>query len=148
MTRHPHVTLARGRVTPDGRRRCCWCGEPVGARRRDWCSDNCVQRYQIASGDQGAARRWLWRVDQGVCQLCLVDTVRPCEVVINVHTGEPLDRAYWWPSGQWEADHTIPIVEGGDLTPENLRTLCVGCHRGETAKLRRRMADRRREAAA
>ena len=115
---------------------------PAGPASRTQRTDN---------GGMKAPPRLQSLVDEG-----LIDTVvrfhfRDDDTALDddlMDTGEPLDRAYWWPSGQWEADHTIPIVEGGDLTPENLRTLCVGCHRGETAKLRRRMADRRREAAA
>lgn len=44
----------------------------------------------------------------------------------------------------WEADHIIPRVEGGANTLENLRTLCLKCHRAETAKLARRRACARR----
>jgi 5-methylcytosine-specific restriction endonuclease McrA len=47
----------------------------------------------------------------------------------------------------WEADHTIPVVEGGgDCGPENLRTLCWACHRAETAKLKKRLARLKKEA--
>ncbi len=44
----------------------------------------------------------------------------------------------------WEADHIIPVIEGGANGPANMRTLCLGCHRGETAKLAARRAARRR----
>ena len=40
----------------------------------------------------------------------------------------------------WDADHVVPVVEGGggcDL--ENIRTLCLICHRKATAELRERM---------
>jgi 5-methylcytosine-specific restriction enzyme A len=41
----------------------------------------------------------------------------------------------------WEADHIVPVVEGGDFfDPGNLRTLCIACHKAETAKLARRRA--------
>jgi 5-methylcytosine-specific restriction endonuclease McrA len=41
----------------------------------------------------------------------------------------------------WDADHILPVAEGGgqcDL--DNLRTLCVPCHREATAQLRQRLA--------
>lgn len=44
----------------------------------------------------------------------------------------------------WEADHIVPTVEGGGNGLENLRTLCVPCHVAETAKLKRRLAEKRR----
>jgi 5-methylcytosine-specific restriction endonuclease McrA len=40
----------------------------------------------------------------------------------------------------FECDHRIPLVLGGEANLDNLRTLCVGCHRIETAKLRTTMS--------
>ncbi len=40
----------------------------------------------------------------------------------------------------WEMDHKVPLVEGGLNEMENLRTLCVPCHKKETAALRQRLA--------
>lgn len=40
----------------------------------------------------------------------------------------------------WEADHIVPLIEGGDHSADNLRTLCIWCHRGETANLATRRA--------
>lgn len=46
----------------------------------------------------------------------------------------------------WEADHIVPIVDGGALTIDNVQTLCATCHRAKTAReataraLRRRLA--------
>lgn len=144
MTRHPHVSLPfRGKTTPSGRRRCGLCGEQVGKGRRDWCSENCISRFRIAKGDQGAARWWLWQVDLGVCQLCGVDTVGSGDLPCDIYTGLPIDRRLCGQAGQWEADHWVPICEGGDLSPENLRTLCIACHRAETRALSGRRAARR-----
>jgi len=40
----------------------------------------------------------------------------------------------------WHADHIKPVVEGGgECGLDNLRTLCLWCHKLETRKLRRRM---------
>ena len=45
----------------------------------------------------------------------------------------------------WEMDHIVPIVEGGDpIEMDNLRTLCVPCHKGETKQLHGRLAEARR----
>lgn len=41
----------------------------------------------------------------------------------------------------WEMDHIVPVVEGGGgCGLENLRTLCLRCHRDATAQLARRRA--------
>lgn len=46
----------------------------------------------------------------------------------------------------WEADHIVPVVEGGgECDLSNLRTLCLRCHRAETAKLAKRRAERRKQ---
>jgi hypothetical protein len=40
----------------------------------------------------------------------------------------------------WDADHILPVAEGGgECDLDNLRTLCLMCHREATAELRRRM---------
>src|ERR1051326_2810849 len=40
----------------------------------------------------------------------------------------------------WEADHIVPVVEGGDSNLENIRTLCVLRHPAATSELRERPA--------
>jgi 5-methylcytosine-specific restriction endonuclease McrA len=44
----------------------------------------------------------------------------------------------------WDVDHITPVIEGGgECGLDQLRTLCVLCHRKETAKLRKRMSKRK-----
>jgi 5-methylcytosine-specific restriction endonuclease McrA len=51
--------------------------------------------------------------------------------------GWPTDASRSW----WEADHIKPVVEGGGQCGlENLRTLCVPCHKRATAELAARRA--------
>lgn len=51
----------------------------------------------------------------------------------------------YWETGHWcEADHIIPHSEGGEYTLENMRTLCVPCHKKRTRewhKLRKQKAE-------
>jgi 5-methylcytosine-specific restriction endonuclease McrA len=48
-----------------------------------------------------------------------------------------------WP--KWEADHIVPLQEGGALLdPSNVRTLCLPCHALVTRQLRRRMFVKRK----
>ena len=35
----------------------------------------------------------------------------------------------------WEADHIVAVVEGGDSSLDNMRTLCIPCHRTVTREL-------------
>lgn len=44
----------------------------------------------------------------------------------------------------WEADHTKPVVfGGGEAGLDNLRTLCVPCHKQATKRLRKAMTGRK-----
>lgn len=46
----------------------------------------------------------------------------------------------------WQADHIVPIAEGGgECGLDGLRTLCTCCHKRETRALARRRAERRRQ---
>jgi 5-methylcytosine-specific restriction endonuclease McrA len=47
----------------------------------------------------------------------------------------------------WDMDHTIPVIEGGgECGLENLRTLCILCHKKVTKELAaRRAANRKTE---
>jgi 5-methylcytosine-specific restriction endonuclease McrA len=39
----------------------------------------------------------------------------------------------------WDADHIVPVMEGGgECDLENIRTLCLRCHRLATLQLRKR----------
>lgn len=46
---------------------------------------------------------------------------------------------------RWEADHIVPIAEGGSATRDNLRVLCRPCHVRVTAAMRARLAAKRKE---
>jgi 5-methylcytosine-specific restriction endonuclease McrA len=72
---------------------------------------------------------------------------------------EKLDAEYkeqGWPVGSysyrwWHVDHELPVAEGGgpDEWPrdrdylDNLRTLCIPCHKKETRALRARLKEKR-----
>lgn len=45
----------------------------------------------------------------------------------------PIIKRY--PKHLWEADHIVPVCQGGTLTLTNLRTLCINCHKEETKRL-------------
>jgi 5-methylcytosine-specific restriction endonuclease McrA len=42
----------------------------------------------------------------------------------------------------WDADHIVPVAEGGgECDLDNLRTLCLLCHREATRQLRERLRE-------
>lgn len=64
-------------------------------------------------------RAAIWSRDRGQCALC--PNVLPRD-------------------GRWEADHIVPISEGGGLCGlDGYRTLCRPCHGKVTGDLRRRL---------
>jgi len=134
---------------PNGERYCRYCGQQVPKGRRTWCSDECVDEASIRCNPSHAAYR-VGQRDKGVCAICGVDTKILKKRAIRERgefLAEMMDRGFpdvWreW----WEADHIIPVSEGGGHCGlENYRTLCVPCHKSETAKLRKRLAKRNQD---
>jgi 5-methylcytosine-specific restriction enzyme A len=104
-------------------------------------------------------RRQVYQRDEGICALCGCDTEFAREVMFHAlrHLGtfaEVRARSLWrevvqstgldsYRASWWEADHTLPICEGGADELSNLRTLCLACHKEETAALQKRRAQQR-----
>lgn len=76
-----------------------------------------VESFTLEPSIKLPRRHFLTKViirDMGVCSRCGLDTK---EV--------PVDYC----KELWEADHRIPLSWGGPDTMENIRTLCIPCHR-------------------
>jgi len=127
---------------------CRWCKGSVTGRRQTFCSDACVHEWRLRSSTS-YLRECVLERDRGICASCGTDTVRARRRVMRLPFARRMSelrallergvihrrRKSWW-----EADHIVPVVEGGDSNLENLRTLCIPCHRSETAALRARRA--------
>jgi len=116
----------------------------VSGRRRTFCSDACVHEWRLRSSTS-YLRECVFERDAGVCAICGLDTHRLRRRIMRlpfarrmreirallergtIHRG----RKSWW-----EADHIIAVVEGGDSSLDNIRTLCIPCHRTATRALR------------
>lgn len=136
---------------------CRWCKREVSGRRRTFCSDACVHEWRLRSSTS-YLRDCVFERDRGVCAICRIDTVKLRRSVMRLPFASRMrevraliargaltrGRKSWW-----EADHIVPVVEGGDSNLENIRTLCIACHRSVTAELRarRRAAAATRDAA-
>lgn len=131
---------------PNGRNLCRFCQEEVQPPRRTFCSGErtkysrrkingvwtqvvyragygCVHEWCLRNGPR-YARQAVFDRDQGVCALCGAQHTR---------------------KGEWHADHIIPVAEGGgECGLENLRTLCIPCHKNVTAELKKRLAEKRK----
>ena len=136
---------------------CRWCKGVVSGRRRTFCSDACVHEWRLRSSTS-YLRECVLERDRGVCALCGLDTVRLRRRVMRLPFAKRMSEirrlqvdglAFRGRKTWWEADHIVPVVEGGDSNLENVRTLCIPCHRKVTAALRdRRKFDRNKRIAA
>jgi len=155
--------LPRG---PNGRALCRQCGSEVPKGSRSFCSTACVHSWKLTT-DPGYQRKQVFERDRGVCSMCGLDTEallrayhEARQAAYRESTGrdvEPHYSSFWWRVGYdetnarlralgfipgrscWEMDHVLAVVEGGGgCSIDNLRTLCVPCHRKVTRELRAR----------
>ncbi len=138
-------------VGPAGRALCRWCAMEVPAPRRTFCSEWCVHEWRLRS-DPGYLREQVFKRDRGVCATCRVDTVEAHLQLKRARGERRQDRLEKWGLTRvsrrslWDADHVIPVVEGGgECDLDNIRTLCLICHRRVTQELRIRLRQKRAE---
>ena len=127
----------------NGRNLCRWCSLEVPPGRHTFCSDWCVAEWRVRT-DPGYVRERVLQRDQGVCAQCGVDCVAAWKHLKRLRGIGRLKALADWGlrSGSgvrkslWDADHILPVVEGGgECDLENIRTLCLKCHRLATAQL-------------
>lgn len=158
---------------PNGRCLCRFCGTEVTPPRKTFCSKKCVDEWMIRTGsgleraikkrDRGVCAmcrldceklsKELWRLT-GEFWSTYDDRDASRgrrarqKAALTAHLAEfrakhgiPAHRS----RRLWDIDHIVPVVEGGgDAGLDNLRTLCVSCHKSETSKLAARRAAQRR----
>ena len=128
---------------PNGRTLCRWCSLEVPPGRRTFCSDWCVTEWRLRS-DPGFLRERVFERDRGICALCGSNTVEAWNRLRRLRGPRRLAALAGWGlrgmsrSSLWDADHIVPVCQGGgECDLENIRTLCLKCHRAATAELRR-----------
>ncbi len=136
-------------------------------KRKHNCSAKCAEEWRCKTSPSHL--RWLLASrDKGVCSACGTDTraLRKQFEVFCYGKERPWvsswygdskksasERSEWLnqhgiPYGRissdwWDADHIVPVIEGGgECGIDNMRTLCIPCHKAETKKLRQRMSAR------
>lgn len=133
---------------PNGRSLCRYCHEEVPKGRSSWCSKEC---YKL--GDWGAARHEVWKRDRGVCALCGLDCHKLASVLRKANHREKFemlrDTPLEWVAHRYgvlyEVDHILPKHLGGTHDLDNLRTLCVPCHKRVTAEQAAARAKQKKE---
>ena len=159
-TRSTQRAMRGGRVraaslpkSAEGRTLCRWCGLEIPKQRRSFCSQDCVHQWRLRSSPTYLRSAVLKR-DRGICARCTVDTLAAWAMLRRSRGArrQQLLAVWGWKSVQrrslWDADHVLPVAEGGgECDLDNLRTLCVHCHRVVTNELRARLAMRRQACA-
>ena len=124
---------------------CKWCGGKLPQQQRVWCCDECQNEAYIRFG----YLREVWLRDKGICAICGIDTswlqscVKEIKEIQRRFRHVPFsqfkkDLGPWFTHNRclYEMDHILPVSRGGGLCGlENYRTLCLRCHKKETAKL-------------
>ena len=124
---------------------CHWCWRPVGPGRRTWCSDDCVDQYLLRASGNDLRKQTLKR-DKGVCAECGMDCLWLLNQMRRIRSANKVAMVYDWRDEQklwgpwagriyalWDADHIVSVKDGGGCCGlENIRTLCMRCHKNRT----------------
>lgn len=144
---------------PNGRNLCRQCGSEVPPGKLTFCGNICVHDWKMQTSPS-YVREAVKERDGGICSVCGLDCEKARRVALAWYYHQAgglfLDRYIpnyfyqiikdlWGATNLfqsfWHADHIVPVIEGGGLCGlDNYRTLCLKCHRAETAALRKRLA--------
>jgi 5-methylcytosine-specific restriction endonuclease McrA len=127
---------------------CRWCGATLtgeNAERRNYC-------YPTREGREC---RWEWeRSTTWDPRIALIRVARrdgvplvcvDCGVPVSTkRIGRTVDQDIGTGEVAWDADHEIPLEDGGEHTLENLRCRCKPCHKAKTAREATARAARRK----
>lgn len=148
-------TTARAKAASYVKGLCRYCKQDVtrfNKRARTFCSPECVHEYKIRASPS-YARAEVYKRDHGICRLCGLDCSKffsglkkaikglkkadRDQGASNYFKAFDVELVPWkHRSSFWDADHCKPVVMGGgECGLENLRTLCLPCHRRVTREL-------------
>jgi len=156
------------RPREDGGYDCSYCGKgPLPGRNKRYCNDACRDEVYIRC-NPGEARWHVEQRDKGVCARCNLDTekIKGLAELLRPWRGKlvrygfqysvrralrhqlgwaGMARGSIYSSHLWEMNHIVAVSDGGGLCGlDNLETLCIRCHKQETAKQARERACNRR----
>ncbi len=137
----------------NGRGLCRWCSLEVPRGRFTFCSEFCVHEWKLRS-QPAYLREQVLKRDRGICAACNINTIAAARrLLYSRGAGRRALLAHWGLKQRtrkslWDADHIVSVAEGGgECDLENLRTLCLRCHRMATMQLReRRLAAKKTQA--
>ncbi len=128
-----------------GRALCRWCSLEVPRGRLTFCSAWCVHEWRVRT-DPSYLRQQVFARDRGCCSLCKIDAVEAFRRLKRARGSSRKVMLDYWGlksvtrKSLWDADHILPVCEGGgECDLQNIRTLCLACHRDVTYQLRNRL---------
>lgn len=110
---------------------CRFCDGQVSRPRRTFCSDRCVHEWRMRSS-RSYARYIVWLRDQGICEMCGVDTNDRATMIDRANQ---LGRRFpSWRRTLWDMHHKTAVYDnGGNCGIDGLATYCIFCHQDMTA---------------
>ena len=126
---------------------CRWCSLEVPHGRQTFCSNFCVEEWKLRTNPSHLRQR-VYERDHGICALCQEDCQAALIHLKRSRGSARLKLQLRWGitahrKSLWDADHIVAVAEGGgECDLANMRTLCLVCHRQQTAKLRIRLKSR------
>ena len=130
---------------PNGRGYCRWCSLEVPRGRFTFCSEYCVHEWKLRT-QPAYLREQVLKRDRGICACCGVDTIAAARQLRYSRAARRTALLAYWRltrrtrKSLWDADHILPVAEGGgECDLDNIRTLCLRCHRLATIALRERI---------
>ena len=124
---------------------CRWCNKSVLPPKRTMCSPECVHEILMRTNGK-YLRNCVYKRDKGICIICNVDTKQIAQQALSLKKDEQIEylkehnislkRKIWKQKhggGLWDADHIKTVKDGGGQCGlDNLRTLCICCHKKVT----------------
>ena len=144
-------------LNADGYPQCRWCSSSVKPPRRTFCSTNCVHEHRTRT-DTRYMRTCVYKRDNAICNICKQDTKKIARLAKEYKCAKnwkqyyellqinsiPPKRKLWlrgFGGGFWDADHIVAVKDGGgDCSLNNIRTLCIQCHKKNTSEQRKKWA--------
>jgi len=143
---------------PNGRRFCRVCKSelPPKSGNCSACPGDCMKTYRAGFWTWREVRYAVYRRDKRRCRICGRDLRKMGEWLRRVHwklsllESRELRRLLGIPRNRgidsvWDVDHVNPVADHGPAESiDELRTLCIWCHKSVSAKYARSRAIARR----
>ena len=152
ITKRFHGKYLNAKLLPkneEGFTMCRYCNKGVKPPRRTMCSKECAHEMKLRTNGK-YLRLCVYKRDNGICKICGEDTKTIAKQALFLQQSNlikeledylktksiSLKRKIWKKKvggGLWDADHIVQVKDGGGQCGlDNIRTLCIKCHKDKT----------------